>query len=140
MKHRCSAADRDFREAFENFGVTPDEFDHRAHVRLAYVYLCESGSAAAAVQRMKKSLLAFLDHLGVDHGKFHETLTGAWIDAVNHFMAKSQGCSSFKEFIELNPLLLDSKIMLSHYSADLLFSNQARASYVDPDLEPIPKH
>jgi len=36
--------------------------------------------------------------------------------------------------------LLDSKIMLTHYSADLLFSDEARARFVEPNLDPIPRH
>jgi len=37
-------------------------------------------------------------------------------------------------------VLLDSKIMLTHYSAELLFSDQARAEFVEPNLDPIPRH
>jgi hypothetical protein len=39
-----------------------------------------------------------------------------------------------------NPVLLDSRIMLTHYSAELLFSPAARAAYVPPDLSGIPEH
>jgi hypothetical protein len=35
--------------------------------------------------------------------------------------------------------LLDSKIMLTHYSASVLDSADARASFVAPDLDPIPE-
>ncbi|HVH93111.1 MAG TPA: hypothetical protein VM783_17235, partial [Candidatus Acidoferrum sp.] len=58
--------------AFEACEVAPEAFDHAAHVRLAYIYLCEH-SVDAAVLRMKAALLAFLTHLGVDDGKYHET-------------------------------------------------------------------
>jgi len=34
--------------------------------------------------------------------------------------------------------LLDTKVMLIHYSAETLFSPEARASFVEPDLEVIP--
>jgi len=43
-------------------------------------------------------------------------------------------------FIEANPILLDGKIMLTHYSADLLFSEEARARFVEPNLDEIPRH
>ncbi len=45
---------------------------------------------------------------------------------------------SAAEFIEKNPQLLNTKIMLSHYSPETLFSEEARSSFVDPDIEPIP--
>jgi hypothetical protein len=30
--------------------------------------------------------------------------------------------------------------MLTHYSAERLFSPQARVAFVQPDLDPIPRH
>ena len=35
--------------------------------------------------------------------------------------------------------LLDPKIMLTHYSAERLFSPEARAEFVEPDIDPIPR-
>ncbi len=37
-----------------------------------------------------------------------------------------------------NPRMLDSKIMMTHYSEDILFSDKARNEFVAPNLEPIP--
>ena len=139
MKHRCSLEDKSFRRAFEAFEVTPDEFDHAAHVRLAYIYLCGQ-TTEQACESMKGSLLAFLNHLGVGTAKYHETITRAWILAVRHFMELSAPCSSSTEFIERNPRLLDAKIMLSHYSAEVLFSPEARSRWISPDVQPIPRH
>jgi hypothetical protein len=139
MKHRRSLEDESFRRAFEAFEVTPDEFDHAAHVRLAYIYLCDQTTEAAA-ESMKHALLAFLNHLGIGTSKYHETITRAWILAVRHFMEISEPCASAAEFIERNPGLLDAKIMLSHYSAEVLFSPEARARFVAPDIQPIPRH
>ena len=39
-----------------------------------------------------------------------------------------------------NPLLLDSKIMLTHYSRRPAVLGQARAEFVEPNLDPIPRH
>ena len=36
--------------------------------------------------------------------------------------------------------MLDSKIMMTHYSAEVLFSDEARAKFVDPNLHPIPRY
>ena len=139
MAHKFSMEDNLFRRRFEAFEIPAEQFDHRAHVRLAYIYLCESGPDRAAAS-MKRALLAFLEHLGTEPAKYHETITQAWIGAVNHFMASSGPCNSFTEFIAENEILLDTKIMLSHYSAEVLFSDEARAKFVHPDISPIPKH
>ena len=137
--HKASREDLAFARAFEACQVTPDAFDHAAHVRLAYVYLCET-SVDEATDRMKGSLLAFLAHVGVDPAKYHETITRAWIMAVWHFMNASAACDSSAEFLSRNPRLLDSRIMLEHYSAEVLFSPRARQEFVQPDVSPIPKH
>ena len=139
MSHKISLDDERFRIAFEAFEISPEAFNHRAHLRLAYIYLCDK-SPSDAERAMKRSLLAFLNHVGAGEAKFHETMTSAWIDAVNHFMQASRPASAFDEFIDASPELLDSKIMLTHYSADLLFSDAARRRVVDPDISAIPKH
>jgi len=139
MKHAISLDDLQFQRSFEAFEIEPKSFDHFAHVRMAYIYLCQHSTEEAA-QRMKASLLSFLEHLGVGRAKFHETVTIAWTKAVRHFMERSVHSASSAEFIASNPRLLNTQIMLLHYSAQLLFSETARSTYLKPDLAPIPEH
>lgn len=135
--HSTSQDDRDFRAAFEACAITPGQFNHEAHLRIAYVYLVEN-DLAAAKEKMRQALLTFLEVHGVPATKFHETLTGAWLLAVRHFMGRTAS-ASFAEFAASSRPLLDSKVMLTHYSAGALFSPEARASFVEPDLEAIPE-
>ena len=137
--HTASPEDLAFARSLETYELAPEAFDHAAHVRLAYVYLCESPVDSAA-ERMKDSLLGYLDHLGVGHGKYHETITRAWIMAVSHFMNECSRCQSAADFMSRNPSLLNSRIMLTHYSAHVLFSAKARQEFVHPDISPIPQH
>lgn len=139
MTHTTSLDDQRFRAEFEAGTYPVSQFDHRAHVRLAYVYLVDN-STPTALALMRKALKTFLERNGVDLSKYHETMTRAWILAVRHFMEKSGSSASADGFIAANPELLDSKIMLTHYSADTLFSPQAREQFVEPDLDPIPRH
>lgn len=136
---RLSADDRWFRAQFESCEIPPAAFGHRAHIRLAYVYLVESDTESAH-RSLRDALRRFLECHDVDYSKYHETLTRAWIMAVRHFMELTQHSESSESFIEQNPRMLDSKIMLTHYSAELLFSGEARAVFVEPDLDPIPRH
>lgn len=137
--HLSSTEDRAFRTQFESGTFPPTEFDHRAHLRLAYVYLTEADSDTA-YQIMRKALQSFLEHNGVDPSKYHDTMTRAWIMAVHHFMEKTSSQDSADSFIGQNPEMVDSKIMMTHYSAEVLFSDEARAQFVEPDLDPIPRH
>lgn len=139
LKQKISSEDQSFRRAFEACECPASDFDHRAHVRLAYVYLCEYAPDQAH-KSMKHSLLRFLRHLGIGESKYHETLTRSWVMAVNHFMNLSPECHSANDFIDQNPVLLDTKIMLSHYSAEVLFSPAARTQFVEPDIQEIPHH
>jgi len=135
--HATSQSDRDFRLAFESYSVTPAQFNHEAHLRLAYVYLVEN-DLTTAQERMRRALLMFLAAHGIPLEKFHETLTRAWVLAVRHFMNRSPSLC-FSEFAAKSQPLLDSKVMLTHYSASVLFSPSARASYVEADLAAIPQ-
>ena len=139
LKHELSQSDRDFRMAFEAGAYAPADFSHRAHVRLAYVYLADS-DVNLALERMRAALVAFLCKHDIPASKYHETLTRAWLLAVRHFMEGSPPAPSAEAFIEGNPSLLDSKIMMTHYSAEVLFSDEARTKFVGPDLDPIPKY
>ena len=139
MSFRLSSGDRRFAEDFAACLVKPDDFDHKAHIRLAYIYLAEH-DAETALALMRSALLAFIQHHEIPPAKYHETLTRAWILAVRHFMAISRAADSADDFIGRNPKLLDSKIMLTHYSTEVLFSPEARARFVEPNLELIPRH
>ena len=59
---------------------------------------------------------------------------------MRHFMEHTAACSSADAFIDANPQLLDSRIMLTHYSAELLSSPDARAEFIDPDQSQIPRY
>lgn len=137
--HQLSMQDRRFRSDFASASYPREDFDHRAHVRLAYVHLADADTETALAQ-VRSSLLAFLRHHGLDRSKYHETVTRAWIMAVRHFMELSPSSGSADDFIDRNPTLLNPKIMLSHYSAAVLFSPQARARFVPPDRTRIPTY
>jgi hypothetical protein len=133
---KVSQSDLEFQRAFESGQVPPGDFNHLAHLRLAYVYIAQGG-VQHAEQMMRESLLEFLLANGIPREKFHETLTRAWLMAVAHFMSR-QSSESFPEFIGNSQPLLDTKVMLTHYSSEALFSDRARAAFVEPDIEPIP--
>ena len=107
-------------------------------MRLAYVYLCSHGTDTAQ-KLMQSSLLRFLKHNGVDPMKYHETLTRAWILAIRYFMEQAPASDSAESFMDSDPRMLDPDIMLTHYSASQLFSDEARQRFVEPNLSPIPR-
>jgi hypothetical protein len=139
MKHEVSKSDLEFLSAFEAGAYAPADFSHRAHVRLAYVYLA-TNDVERATTLMRGAIINFLRHHGITPTRYHETLTQAWVLAVFHFMHRTTSALSADDFIDRTTILLDSHIMHTHYSADRLFSPAARAAFVQPDLQPIPRH
>ena len=139
MPNLLSSEDRAFQSVFESGQFPIQDFNHRAHLRLAYVYLTEQVTEAAYMS-MRDAIHDFLKCNGIDLTKYHDTITRAWILAVRHFMDKTSHSDSANSFIDQHPEMLDSKIMMSHYSAEVLFSDKARAEFVEPDLDPIPRY
>jgi len=66
---------------FESCETGKDQFKHRHHLVVAVWYL-QTLSREAAVERMRASLLRFLDHHGIDKGKYSEMITVFWIDRI----------------------------------------------------------
>lgn len=59
MTHQVSSDDRRFIHDLENHALEPGQFDHRAHVRAAYVYFVGNDPDSAAA-RMRDTLRGFL--------------------------------------------------------------------------------
>ena len=139
MTNQVSPSDRRFMEEVESARFPADQFSHRAHIRLAYCYLCES-DVDEACARIRRTILGLLAANGADDSKFHVTLTRAWMMAVHHFMNRAPDTASADQFIGHDDRLLDTAIMLTHYTRDRLFSEDAREEFVEPDLDPIPRY
>ncbi|CCN34603.1 conserved hypothetical protein [Vibrio nigripulchritudo SO65] len=138
MNSIISQEDKIFLQQVESCGFPISEFNHKAHIRLGYIYLAGM-SLESALDRMRNSLTNLLSHNEIaPEGKYHETLTKAWLIAILCFMKKSEGCVLFDHFIEANPELLSSDLLLHHYAKATLFSDQARTQFVEPDELPFP--
>lgn len=111
-------------------------FGHREHLELAWNLL-------GSYEREEDAQLAAagaLRHLARQHGmpdRYHETITASWVHLVALHHAAGAG-TSFDEFIEENPALLNSQLLDGHYSREILGSGEARARWVKPDLRAFP--
>jgi hypothetical protein len=107
-------SDRAFIRAFESGRISPADFHHADHLRLALAYLIDSASVAEATDRMAASIKAFA-HAADHDEKYHHTLTVVWVRLVAR--------------------LLDQGLPLSYYSHDRLFSSDARERWIEPDVQ-----
>ena len=101
---------------------------------MAYAYARHGGEAAAV--RGARRIRELAEALGAP-GKYHDTLTVGWARLVAHHAVGSRA-ASFGEFLEQNPALRRRDLLGAHYSPELLFSAEARAAFVEPDLAPLP--
>jgi hypothetical protein len=132
-------SDLKFLAKFEAADFTAAEFGHREHLQIAYIYLAQSSFEIALV-RIEFGLRGLLAHLGAPQSKYHQTLTRAWLLAVQHFMRSKGQSASFAEFIQHATPLLDQSVMETHYTPERLWSDDARTRFLAPDLEGIPTH
>jgi hypothetical protein len=139
MKHKISELDGQFLIEFQNCATALSSFDHGAHLRLAYIYLCR-GSVDWAYEQLRSSLLRYLEYNSIGPLKYSVTITRAWTMVVYHFMQHAELCGSAEELVIQFPQLLDGNIMLSHYSKERLFSIEARDHFMQPDVQAIPEY
>jgi hypothetical protein len=128
--------DDEFMDAVEACTLPDTAFHHRDHLRLAWIYVCRFGYPAGS-ERMAASIRRYATHLGATE-KYHETVTRAWMDLVQHAVARAQNALNFDELVTANPDLADPKALAAYYSPERLASPAARQEWVAPDLRSLP--
>ena len=127
-------SDVEFLKELSNCTLNPKLFNHEAHLRLGWILINDLGLEKAE-KKIEKQLLNFGKHNGVQD-LYHRTVTIVAMKILHHFMKKSK-TTSFKSFIEENSsLLTDFKgLIMKHYSYDIFESEEAKRTYLKPDLE-----
>ena len=122
-------SDRAFVEAFEACTLPAELFDHREHVRLAWLYLREQ-PLLEALPRFIASLRRYAGSIGAS-GKYHETITYAFMFLI-HERVRRGAAETFDAFASANADLF-GPILQRYYRPETLASELARASFVMPD-------
>ena len=121
--------------AFESCQLDPAKFHHDDHIRLAWLCVQAYG-AREAETKLLDGIRNFARRAGVPQ-KFMYTTTVAW----TRLVAAAQPASpttSFSEWIQSHPELLDRKLLGNYYSPSRLETEEARSGWVEPDLAPLP--
>jgi hypothetical protein len=127
--------DEEFRVAFESCSLARDDWDHRAHVRLAWLYLREVGLEEATT-RMKDGIYRYDE--GTDQiCNYHETLTRFWMVRVAQALEDAPEGEDFDAFMERCPSLGNKRLVLQYYSQPRVVTDEARDAFVEPDLRPL---
>jgi len=119
---------------FEALALAPADFRHREHLRLAFAVLRGADFGEAAV-RLRRGLRRFADAAGVP-GRYHETLTWAYLAVVARRMAEDPALASSHELLARHPDLADHRggAVARYYDVDAITASPlARAVFVLPD-------
>ena len=114
--------DAAFIAALESGTLPGEQMDHAAHLRLAVIFRGEP-------ERARDVLFRYVQRIGATV-KYNETLTWFWLRAVNAHEGDVEAL--------LRTPLADRDLAARHWSAELLWSETARAQWVEPDLRPLP--
>jgi hypothetical protein len=126
---------RDVAERFERCDFALAEFTHARHLTVACWYLC-SYSREDALERMRRGLQTFIAHHG-KHG-YHETITRFWMELLAHYLNQCPQSEALTG--KMNGALqqfASKDVLFAYYSRDRVMSDEARASWIEPDLRPI---
>jgi hypothetical protein len=129
-------SDEDFLRAFEDLSFPAEQFHHREHLRVAWLYLASSDATRAA-ERMCAGIRRFANHQGATE-KYHHTLALFWMRMVGVALVETPEGGGFDEFLADHRELCDKNLPAKYYSPDLLQTAAAREGWVEPDLQPLP--
>jgi hypothetical protein len=122
--------------SFEDATISRDDWKHAEHLTLALHYLCLH-DMDTATEKMRSGIFKLLGAFGVDLSKempYHETLTIFWMRAVADFDASKNGASLLDKANDL-VATYDKEYPLRFYSREYLFSDEAKAAFVEGDLK-----
>lgn len=126
---------------FEACEIPLEEWNHRAHLRVAWTYLRRHG-LEEATKRMRAGILRFNASKGVPDGLdqgYHETLTVAWLRILDAMMRVNGPEADAAAFFEKHTQLHSKALLRLFYSRDRFLTREAKQRFVEPDLAPLPR-
>lgn len=122
--------------SFEDATILHSDWKHAEHLVVALCYLSHHDLEAATCKMRNGIFNLLANGFKVDLEKempYHETITVFWMRAVAEFNASKNGDSLLNKANELAGNY-DKDYPLKFYSRELLFSDEARAKFVEGDL------
>ncbi|MFT3879790.1 MAG: hypothetical protein QM703_09040 [Gemmatales bacterium] len=132
--------DEDFLKSFLHCKLPASEWTHEAHIRLAWLML-SSSTYTSALDRIRQGISTYNDTVLKKALAYHETITVVFTRLIAVGREQLPTHHVFADFKLAHPLLFDRTLtaLLQHYRRETLFSSEARARFIAPDLLPLPK-
>jgi hypothetical protein len=133
--------DHDLLAQFEACTLTPEQWSHRAHLKVAYLHLLHYGPnealprIRAGIQRLNA---AHQVPEAIDRG-YHETVTRGWLQLIWVTLCEHGPGETADAFFDQQSQLCAKRALLFFYSRDRIMSPEAKLGWVEPDLAPLPR-
>lgn len=131
------ADDLGFLRDIETCQLNADQWTHRAHIRMAWLYLTQLNSTRALVKIRSGIKRINADVLGGSL-QYHETVTVAFARLISDRMIPGEEWVDFARRID-DLASRSPSILEAYYSKGLIGSTRAREMFVDPDLGELPE-
>ena len=121
---------------FEDASIARDRWKHAEHLTVALHYLTLHDMETATAKMRDGIFKLLTEGFEVDLSKempYHETLTVFWMRTVDNFRRTKNGASMLEKANELVNKY-DKDHPLKFYTREFLFSDEARAKFVEGDL------
>ena len=122
-------------ELFEAAEFPIEQWDHLAHLTVAYCYL-RRHPYDEALEAMKRGIKRFNEVHQPKNG-YHETLTIFWMRVIHAAMSHHGAEEDHRHFFGLHNHLLGKRLPLLFYTPPALFTEHASKHWVEPDLNPL---
>lgn len=119
---------------FERGDVDAEQFDHEAHVFVAWSYL-QKYQLQESIARFCKALRKLTKKLGVE-SKYHETISWFFMILIAERKAASEDWQAFRRR-NADLFATQPSIISAYYSSERLGSLLARTQFVMPDRLPL---
>lgn len=139
--HDTHVNDDEHLQRFEDHTLPIELWNHRAHLKVAYLYL-QRFSFEETLSRLQTGIRAYNAAKGIKDtptGGYHETMTQAWLHLVHTTLCQFGPADSADAFFDAQTQLSGKRALLLFYSRDRIMSPEAKASFVAPDLAPLPR-
>ena len=136
--------DAELLRQFEALSLPFEQWTHRAHVKVAYLYL-KRYPFDAALDRMRTGIKAYNAANRVPESPtsgYNETTTVAFMRLVAVSISAYEDAfptRSADHFCETHPQLMTRNVLRLFYSPGRRLHPDAKAIFVEPDLAPLPR-
>ena len=127
-------------ERFEKRMLPKPEWTHEAHLVVA-IWYCSKHPLEEALPIVRRNITAHNTSVGTlntDTEGYHETITRFWLVVARHFLTTCTEASVVKRCNAfINSAYGSSKLPMEFYSAEFLFTPDARHHWQEPDVQSL---